>query len=299
MQKLWILAFVFISHFSLADALPQWITHPVPDSTSHFYSAGSGPSIKDAKANALNQLSMRLIVDVSSETQSFSKLENGKLNQRLNQTSVQQTERLTFVNIKVINSFVNTEESFVLVSVDKQSVFTQLRDEIVKDLLPFTETKLTETGQVLANRLNFDLLYPRYQKYLALLKSYDIDTQFAALPIEKFVNMTDQLIALTSFSIIAPEHDPLGLTALFSDRLSHYGFSQQANQHHLKLTLVGPELVYTEQNGHHAYRARGQVYFTFDERVISTKAIDEFHFNKDKSLAWSALSDNIKRIIAQ
>ncbi|MDC2889127.1 LPP20 family lipoprotein [Psychrosphaera algicola] len=155
---------LLLSQFGCAQSIPNWVHAPSLDSQSNFYSVGSGSSLEVAKSNALTNLALRLIVNVESETESYSNLDNGKLNQRLNMSTVQASEQLTFVKTEIIKTHVEGEETHVLVSVDKMTVFNSIRDNFSNVILPLTNSDKVPAAQILVNRLKLD-------EYLLYIKS--------------------------------------------------------------------------------------------------------------------------------
>lgn len=299
MLNKWIIALIFISHFGFSKTLPSWVLNPIKDSPSSFFTSGSGKSIEEAQADALNSLAMRLIVNVESETQSHSQLSDGQLKQRLNQSSIQVAEKMTFVDTKIVNSYADEHGAHVLVTVNKPSVFRQLVTDIQQNLLPLTVVKGRSTAQIIESRLNFDAIVPQYYKYIALLRAYSQDVTNLQPPIDRYLTITNELFATISYKVLTAGKDPMGLVNTMSTRLAAKGFTQAEKLQQLTVTLVGPELLYTVQSDHHAYKANGTVYFALNDEVFLQKKIDAFSFDKDKSLAWSSLSEQINRMIPE
>ncbi|MDO6720713.1 LPP20 family lipoprotein [Psychrosphaera sp. 1_MG-2023] len=299
MKTIWTIMLLLLSQFGCAQSIPNWVHAPSLDSQSNFYSVGSGSSLEVAKSNALTNLALRLIVNVESETESYSNLDNGKLNQRLNMSTVQASEQLTFVKTEIIKTHVEGEETHVLVSVDKMTVFNSIRDNFSNVILPLTNSDKVPAAQILVNRLKLDEYLPLYQKYLSLLRAYQQPVQTIENALNRFRIASNDRINQTAFTVITNKQDELGLAKSYSDRLLKKGFSNSSQANTLKLTLVGPELQYSMQNDHHAYRAIGEVFFSYNGDVVLTKKIDLFEFDKDKSIAWSTLVSALNSIVPE
>lgn len=299
MKTIWTIMLLLLSQFGCAQSIPNWVHAPSLDSQATFYSVGSGSSIELAKSDALTNLALRLIVNVESETESYSNLDNGKLNQRLNMSTIQASEQLTFVKTEIVKTYVEHEETHVLVSVDKMAVFDSIRDNFSNTILPLTAIDNMSTAQILVNRLKLDEYLPLYQKYLSLLRAYQQPVQNIENALSRFRISSNDHIKQTAFTVITNKQDELGLAKSYSDRLLKKGFSNASQPNTLKLTLVGPELQYTIQNEHHAYRAIGEVYFSYNGAVVLTKKIDLFEFNKDKSIAWGTLVTALNSIVPE
>jgi hypothetical protein len=296
MKAIWIVGLLLLAGVVHSDPLPEWINAPTQDSTHTFYSVGSGPTIEEAKANALANLSMRLIVNVESETQSYSKLADGQLDQRLNQSTIQASEKMTFVKTNIINTFVAKNETHVNVSADKSEVFNTIKSDLVSTLMPLIKTDLSQS-EIIANRLKFEQEIQHSSKFISLLRAYQQNVTALEAKIEHFVAVSNQLISETSFHVMASQIDKLGLVKSMSERLQKLGFSNLDKPHQLKVTLVGPQILYTVQNSHHAYKAAGEIYFSFNNEVILVKKIDEFEFSKDKSIAWTSMVTELTNLI--
>lgn len=298
MKTIWMVALLLLSLSVNAEALPPWVTTGSADTDTSFYTVGSGKSTAIAKSNALKDLSLRLIVNIESETESYSNLQNGQLDQRLNISTIQASEQLTFVKTQIVKTFNGENEIFVLVSADKSSVFNTIKDDINNTIWPLTKYNGLDKSQIIVNRFKLNEYLPTYQKYLSLLRAYQQDTAYIDTDIKKFTSMSNSVINDTDYTVVASENDPLTVVKSISNRLQKIGFSNAAKNHHLKVTFVGPELQYTIQNNHHAYKATGIVYFSFDNQVVMTKKINEFEFSKDKSIAWSAMKTKLNNLIA-
>ncbi|MDC2889128.1 hypothetical protein [Psychrosphaera algicola] len=94
-----------------------------------------------------------------------------------------------------------------------------------------------------------------------MLRAYQQPVQTIENALNRFRIASNDRINQTAFTVITNKQDELGLAKSYSDRLLKKGFSNSSQANTLKLTLVGPELQYSMQNDHHAYRAIGEVFF--------------------------------------
>lgn len=135
--------------------LPLWVLTP-PTSLGYFYGVGEGWSLQESKSSALNDLSSKLQVElssnfslmVSSDYETYTRISKSEINT--------QVEKLKFNNVKVEKTKKLNDDIYMLVSIKKKDFFRAQKDKLL-DLDNKVESEISGLiGQ------------SKYEKYLKL-----------------------------------------------------------------------------------------------------------------------------------
>lgn len=110
-------------------SLPNWYLNSLNNSALFLYGVGEGYSLKEAKTNALNDLSSRLLVKIDSVFQTQKSSSNGFYDKKINQDIKVEIEKMQFTNVKIEKNAVLNDRYYVLVKVNRQKQFTEKNKE--------------------------------------------------------------------------------------------------------------------------------------------------------------------------
>jgi len=293
-KNIWIIVFLLITLAGCSSSAPSWIDRGVKDNNQSFFSTGSGNDVESAKRAALESLSSRLIVNLENETRTTVTKEQNDVYQQYQSDSVFKTESLDFFKVQIEETIKQNNQVHVLISADKQQVFTAIKDKLNTKVGPLLE--YSDQGQMFANGLKLDVHYPKYQKYLSVLKAYNQSTFGFEAKLKSFYQEYSNLKTQTSFEL-AGGNGELQLAPQLKQQLNYRGLNQGKNKHHLKVIIVGPELSYSQNNQYHAYKANGQILYIFDGQVALEEPINIFEYGRDKRQVLSDTKNAIKKLV--
>jgi hypothetical protein len=109
-------------------AIPVWYINALQNDATYLYGVGEAYDLKDAKANALNDMASRLVVNVSSTLNKYTQTSQNNLKQisytkDLSQDINLEVEQIKFVNVKLEKSQFTNGKFFILMKVDRQKLF--------------------------------------------------------------------------------------------------------------------------------------------------------------------------------
>jgi hypothetical protein len=175
---------------------PSWYLNPPQNNQELLYGIGEGFTINEATKNALENLSSRLMVTISSNTVSSSKSFTD-YREYTTKTTTQdiksEIEKLSFNNYKVEDSLSMDKRIIVLLSSPKNDISKTLQDQINTlykelDFINTNSTKHDPLTNIFAYEKMLEKLYANYNKsqILADLNSSNND---------KYIKTVDELKA--------------------------------------------------------------------------------------------------------
>jgi hypothetical protein len=126
---------VFCAGNAESYSLPKWYLNPPKNDQHKLYGVGQGVTVDDATKEALNQIASKLSVTVSSNwekserqaTASGSSVYTSEINSNLKS----QVAEIKFNNYEIVDNEILDRKTFVLVSVDKDTLLTDKKNEFL------------------------------------------------------------------------------------------------------------------------------------------------------------------------
>ena len=268
---------------SACSSTPTWINKANLDTETHFVSVGTAQNLEAARANAIQNLSNRLIVNVSSSSYSqIAKDTNGATEQSFSSVGVSQSQAFNFVDIKTTASHQEDGQFHAQIKVNKDAFFKQIIQWLENEI----PTGLLTTEQAIAQGLK---LWPKQQKlesFITLLSQYRPQGQLYQGRLSAFNHEFYDALAQTKIDLIVadiPSIESLGIKSRLQQALS--GVTNKAATHsmmtdeslseqikkRMALIIVGPNLKVHKQGNLFAVKVSGESVIEVDGKVL-TKA---------------------------
>lgn len=114
------------------EKAPQWALNPPPNTDTALYGTGMKRNRDSAIKSALAQIASNLSVNISAESLSQTRAQNGQENMRYAEDVKAQVNKTQFSNYKVLNSQAVSNGVWVLVEVDKAQMANDLHSKITR-----------------------------------------------------------------------------------------------------------------------------------------------------------------------
>jgi hypothetical protein len=158
------------SMLETSDSIPDWF-YSVPQSQKYFYGAGEGRNPDEAKNSALNYIASEIQTAISSQfskTSAYSK-SNGSSSfyENARQNIKAQVSQISFTNIQIIKTVKVGFDIYMLVRVDKQELFRNLKTKFeMLDSKIDSEIKTSEKYSLLDQLITLNRLTPKIASVL-------------------------------------------------------------------------------------------------------------------------------------
>ena len=117
-------------------SLPDWYLTPVNNNAQKLYGIGYGSNLEDATKFALNNMSERLKVEISSSFQTYKQEavvnDNSEFSYNVNQRVKAKVKEIEFNNYFIENTAEHNKQFYVLLSVNKAELVDNYADKIAK-----------------------------------------------------------------------------------------------------------------------------------------------------------------------
>ena len=114
-------------------SLPSWYINAPVNNKQFIYGEGEGSSLQEAKANALNSMAAKLVVNVSSSLQATTKTstdnQGSKYSKDVTNDVKLDIEKIKFTNAKVEKSGTVSGKIYILMKVNREELFTNRKKE--------------------------------------------------------------------------------------------------------------------------------------------------------------------------
>ncbi|MDB2373221.1 LPP20 family lipoprotein [Psychrosphaera haliotis] len=268
-----------------SSTAPKWSLSAPKDTATTFITTGSGPNLKSAKADALQQLSNRLIVNVSNTTSTYNeKMTNGTVLQGIKSLGQLNSEQFSFVGSQVISSETINNQTYVLIEVNKASVFTPIQNYLTLQITPLIDLQKTDQ-QIIANGL---LLWPQLntaEQYIELLHVYGEDLFSLKSELTQFKNHFMSLISDAELSIqIGSDSgsERLGLAPLLQKEFQTLLTKKQSAKHKIKMIIVGPTVSSYKKAPFFATSITAEQVITINDELVMRRPISSFEFGLEE-----------------
>lgn len=126
-----IIALIAIAGWSqLLLASPSWFTETKADTASQYYGYGVGDSQEDAVKAALNDIASKIAVTIESSYTSMQTVSGDSfVNERKNEI-LANVKKMKFNNHEVMKTVKDSDEVYVLVSVDREQLLEEKKSEL-------------------------------------------------------------------------------------------------------------------------------------------------------------------------
>ena len=268
-----------------SSTAPKWSLSAPKDTATTFITTGSGPNLKSAKADALQQLSNRLIVNVSNTTSTYNeKTTNGTVLQSIKSLGQLNSEQFSFVGNQVLSSETINNQTYVLIEVNKASVFTPIQNYLTLQITPLIDLQKTDQ-QIIANGL---LLWPQLntaEQYIELLHVYGEDQFSLKSELTQFKNLFMSLISDAELSIqIGSDSasERLGLAPLLQKEFQTLLTKKQSAKHKIKMIIVGPTVSSYKKAPFFATSITAEQVITINDELVLRRPISSFEFGLEE-----------------
>lgn len=119
---------------SNSGSLPEWFLNPTPSNSIDYSAAGEGSTKDNAKLNALNQIASEISVSVSSNLEVTKKTSNNEYLKSSKQDVKASVDKIKFTDVKIVKNGFFNDKFYVLVSVDRDTLFAAQKKEFEKTL---------------------------------------------------------------------------------------------------------------------------------------------------------------------
>ena len=264
-----------------SSTAPKWSLSAPKDTATTFITTGSGPNLKSAKADALQQLSNRLIVNVSNTTSTYNeKTTNGTVLQSIKSLGQLNSEQFSFVGNQVLSSETINNQTYVLIEVNKASVFAPIQNYLTLQITPLIDLQKTDQ-QIIANGL---LLWPQLntaEQYIELLHVYGEDQFSLKNELTQFKSHFMSLISEAELSIqIGSDSasERLGLASLLQKEFQTLLTKKQSAKHKIKMIIVGPTVSSYKKAPFFATSITAEQVITINDELVMRRPISSFEF---------------------
>ena len=192
---------------------PSWYINSPSNNSIFIYGVGSGYDLDEAKHNALNNLSARLIVSIKSSIETKKVSSGDYYNKEINQNIKIDTQKIKFNNVKVEKSVKRGDRYFVLVKVDREKLynnrlkeFQNYDNEIKLNLQNLNKKNILEQI-ILLNNLKPKILKNKQRAYILYAINNEFDYSKYYEQYNKILNKIDLLKSKIIFKIVATEDE--------------------------------------------------------------------------------------------
>lgn len=138
-------------NLNIPDSVPTWYINSPINTPIHLYGIGEGDSIKEAKANSLNDMSSRLLVRIESSLETKKSTSLDFYEKEVNQDIKVDIEQIQYTNVKIDkNSFLDYKY-YILTKVNRNQQFEEKKKEF--DIL---DKKLTKKYNSLKRKNTYE-----------------------------------------------------------------------------------------------------------------------------------------------
>lgn len=120
--------------------VPDWFYQNKPNTPVFLYGTGQGHSVEQAKTQALNSISSSIVVTVSGEIETTTKMQGGNYSQNVSDSVKVELSKIKFPNPQIEKQAHVNNRYYVLVKVSKAQLYETVKEEfdtthasIVKD----------------------------------------------------------------------------------------------------------------------------------------------------------------------
>lgn len=194
--------------------LPSWYVNPTQNDSANLYGVGEGFTIQEASKSALNNLSSKLSVSISSDSSSLIEENKYSFNEQFAQKINEETAKITFNNYKIDKSHTDGRRFYAQIGVDKydfiktQTLILEKNHKRMRDLYDYSKGKnilikrnklaqindLAASSSVINQILNSLNSNPNYQKNLDKYHFYHNSYNNILDKIEFFITSDDEKV---------------------------------------------------------------------------------------------------------
>lgn len=301
-KTLW-MVFSLILITACSSTSPDWSTSPPQDTSNLFITSGSGDNIESAKSNALEQLSNRLIVNVSNTTLTNNiKNAQNQVTQSIESYGVLSSEQFSFINATVLKSQQVNGVVHVLMQVDKKSVFDSIHNYLDIQVVPLIMSN-QDSAQIISNGV---LLWPQLtkaEKYVSLLTQHNQDKRFIKSQLSNFKEHFINILSETDISLVVGATQAQHTSRRQSSQLIYINerlhlqyqslLTKKPNaSNKVEIIILGPTISYFDQAPIHAVKIEAQQVVTFNKKIIVQRPITAFELGDNKDSVMVAAQNN-------
>ncbi|MCK5294157.1 MAG: LPP20 family lipoprotein [Arcobacteraceae bacterium] len=236
------------------EDIPQWYLSPIQNNQNFIYGTGEGYSLDEAKNNALNDISSRLIVSVSStlNTTTFSS-SSGNYSKNTKKSLNIESQKIKFNNPKIKKSTKNNQIIYIMMQVNRDKLFTEKRKEFI-----FENQQLTQKYKNIKTKSLLEQIFDLKELKSTLIKSknkayilYAINNNF---DYSQYINNYNHYLEEENRlkSIISISISTNNKNEFFKDILS-----QKLNKNNYKLKTTDGDIQISIKNNIRYSEARG------------------------------------------
>jgi len=196
---------------NLNQQLPSWYINSPSNNTIFIYGVGSGFDLDEAKQNALNNMSSRLIVSIKSSIETKKYSSKSYYTKEVKQNIKLDTQKIKFNSVKIEKSSQVGDKIFVLVKVDREKLFNERLKEFksydreIELNLQNLEGKNILEQIIVLNKLKPKIVKNKQRAYIIYAINNDFDYSKYYKKYDNILNKINLLKSKIVFKVIATE----------------------------------------------------------------------------------------------
>jgi len=261
------------------QGIPSWYLNPQPNTELKLFGTGEGHSFDEARNNALDNISKRLIVKINSNFQSQTSSSGNNYSKDTTNTLNISTEQMQYTNPKLERSALNKNIYYTEFSINKQELLKHLkaifqtREENLKNSFIKSENKNNLEQIKILQAMQKDI---NANKNLAL-KLYALNNNFT---FSKYINKYNSYIAKlnnlkssTSIKILSIEANGDYFKTALSTLLTKSGFELNPNQNKGLILHIVPSIQYFNFKSWYIAKASSTLNISYKNKQGNAKTI--------------------------
>ena len=179
--------------------LPNWYLNAPQNNMNFLYGTGEAYTLEEAKTNALNNMSQKLVVSVQSSMNTITTTSSQSYDKKMIRDIKLEAKKITFTNYKVKKAINSGNSFFVLLSVNRDELFNQKMKEF-----KLLDTKINLKVTSINHKTKLEQIYGLEQlkptissaknlAFIAYSINNDFDYQNYIVKYDKYMNNINQL----------------------------------------------------------------------------------------------------------
>ncbi len=259
-----------------SNSIPNWYLNAPNNSSSMLYGTGEGVTLKEAKANAIEDMASRVRVKVNSIYTKRVTTHNQNYDKVVQKEIHLSVEDFTFQNAKILKSSQSRGKTYILMGVDRRELFNRLYSDfkeidnqikskisLSKTLSPYEEMKIIYKIEPLIKKASIK------SSILKTINS-NFDRESYLNYYDKIKNRADRLRENLTFSINRNQINRAYAEAL-TNLISKKGFKIKDNSP-IKIDII-VERAKSQTAGFYIYRDRVTLTLKVDGKILSTQVV--------------------------
>ncbi len=282
---------------------PNWYISSPSNSETFLYGAGEGTNVDEAKSNALNDMSARLVVSVGSVMNTKIKTNsNGGYSKDVLQDVTVEAKKIRFNNTEVEKIQENDNKVFLVMKVNRSKLYnSKYKEFLIEDARIDEKVKILRNNSVLEQifaleDLKSEILSVKSKAFVLYAINNQFDYSKLYTKYDSYLDESDKLKASISISVVTNDKNKFFLD-IISNKLNenNYKISQLNSDVQVKLTN---KIRYSIARGWHIAKVTTTVAVSSNNKTLSSHIIQTTgRSSSNKTNALSGASKYFEREI--